>query len=246
MPNQRQPERRIAVVGKAGRKIARLPSRAEPVVGRAERERERARRAFLKRVGVLGLAGLVELAGCQITSEDDCPDCGRLAERFAPVDYLSVPHGYRDAPWIDLPRELREWNWGGGSCVHATLVMLLRWQGRFEEAEWWRRTFAGGEYANRLHSRLDAAGLRYAYTVQGDDAFVEWAIATRRGAGVTWGGNHMVCLVHLDDRDAGILDNNAIDRIKWQPRQAFLREWRRRGGWAVTPVYLPPPPDPWM
>ena len=154
-------------------------------------------------------------------------------------------HFAREIPTVNLPRELREPNWGGGSCVHASTVHLLRWQGHHELADWWRSHYSGGEYAERLNRRLNAAGLKYAFTVDGDTAFLEWALRTRRGAGITFWPSHAVNLVHLDDAWAGILDNNRVDQIIWIRRDEFLRRWRDYGGWAWTLVYNPPPPAPW-
>jgi hypothetical protein len=97
-----------------------------------------------------------------------------------------------------------------------------------------------------LHERLDHARLRYAYTTSGDAAFLEWALRTRRGAGITYFPNHAVNLVHLDSERAGLLDNNRIGQIVWIERSEFLRQWKNYGGWAWTLVYDPPPPVPFV
>jgi hypothetical protein len=55
----------------------------------------------------------------------------------------------------------------------------------------------------------------------------------------------MVNLVGLDAQHAHILDSNFPDRVQHWPRAEFLRDWKQSGGWAVTPVGTPPPPDPW-
>lgn len=147
-----------------------------------------------------------------------------------------------EKPTVNVPYALREPNWLGrqrsGSCVHASFIMLLRWQGQYELADWWRANHGDGEYAERLASKLDAAGVQFAYTSGANDvAFLEWACETRRGAGVTvLGGLHMVCLVGLDENHAYILDNNHIERIKKVPRNEFLAEWRSSNSWAVTPI----------
>lgn len=150
-------------------------------------------------------------------------------------------------PVVNLPRSLRQQNWLGslneGSCVHASMIMLFRWQGENEMADFWRRNHGNGEYATRLASKLDKAGVRFAYTTDGDVDFLDQACQTRRGCGVVvMGGRHMVCLVHLDEHRAGLLDNNDINRIIWVPRSQFIKEWKYSGGWAVTPVYSPAPP----
>ena len=161
-----------------------------------------------------------------------------------------------ERPVVNLPTELREENWlgprGEGSCVHATMVMLLRWQQETSLAAHWRRTYGDGEYADstwseqhNLANRLDQENVRYAYTIDGDVDFLEWALKTRRGCGVTvLGGRHMVALVHFDGQWAGLLDNNAPEKIVWVSRGKFLAEWKNSNGWAVTPVYTPAPPMP--
>src|SRR6185369_2577181 len=53
-------------------------------------------------------------------------------------------------PNVNIPRAEREWNWGGGSCVHASTVMHLRWQNAMEMADYWRKTYSGGESYNGL------------------------------------------------------------------------------------------------
>ena len=157
------------------------------------------------------------------------------------------PTPNRERPIVNLPEQLRQQNWRGpsgqGSCVHASWIMLLRWQGQHAYADYWRKKYGDGEYYDRMASRLDAEGIKWAGTVgKTDVAFLEWAHRTRRGAIVTWSPRHVVCIVHFDDKWAGILDNNQIDRIKWIPRDQFVREWSNRGSWAMTPIYTPPPP----
>jgi hypothetical protein len=158
----------------------------------------------------------------------------------APIEY----------PTINLPVALRQGNWRGnqgeGSCVHASMISLFRWQGRYAMADYWRRTYGNGEWANDLADKMERDGVRFAYTVgQNDVSFLEWACSTRRGCGVTvLGGRHMVALVHLDETRAGILDNNDPQKIIWVPRQTFLAEWLNSNSWAVAIVYGPVPPLP--
>ncbi len=157
----------------------------------------------------------------------------------------------RNLRLIDIPSAWRRKNWTGdrgqGSCVHAALVHLWHWQGRHDLADRWAARYGNGETADSLTAKLDAAGLKYAETRSGDDAFLEWAIRTRRGAAVVvQDGAHMVNLVGLDRQQAQILDSNFPDRIQHWPRDEFLRNWKQSGGWAVTPIETPPPPDPWI
>lgn len=183
---------------------------------------------------------IVAAAGCQV-EEDEQLLLGPLPPDETPIR--------REYPTVNLPHGLRQRNWvgdrGEGSCVHASMVMLFRWQGFPAMADWWRENNANGEWAEDLARKFDNARVQYAQTTAGDVGFLQWACDTRRGAGVTvMGGRHMVCLVHLDDTWAGILDNNNIDTITWVPRATFLAEWRASQGWGVTPVYWPAPPLP--
>lgn len=196
----------------------------------------------MKNIFAALFVSLVLLTGCDFEIDVSGPDLG------------VAPAARKEYPVVNLPPALRQKNWlgskGEGSCVHATMVSLFRWQGRFAMAEYWRRNYGNGEYADYtwnagggLAAKFDKAGVRYAYTVAGDVEFLKWACTTRRGCGVTvMGGRHMVALVHFDDEWAGILDNNSTDKIIWVPSQQFVSEWKNSNGWAVTPVYTPSPP----
>jgi hypothetical protein len=154
----------------------------------------------------------------------------------------------RERPVVNVPLELRQHNWtvqGNGSCTWASLISLLRWQGRYNTADWVRQNCGGGEWSADMAKTLDGANVRYAYTTSGDVKFLEWACRTRRGCGITiMGGAHMVALVHLDDKWAALLDNNNVAEYRWVPRESLLAEWRASDGWAITPVYTPAAPLP--
>lgn len=159
--------------------------------------------------------------------------------------------GIVEYPVVDVPASYRVHNWtspaGQGSCVHASLTMLFNWQGRPDVGEMWRTSYSGGEIPSVLWRKLNDSGVCWAGVTNGDVTFLDWAIRTRRGCAVTVkGGRHMVCLVHLDETRAGILDNNAPGRIVWTSREAFIREWHASQHWAVTPVYVPPPRLPFV
>ena len=155
-----------------------------------------------------------------------------------------------ERPTINPPAAIRQENWigseGSGSCVHATVITLLRWQCRYKMADHWRQTYGSGETADDLAAKFDREGIRYAYTYDENNvAFLEWACKTRRGCGVTVrGGCHMIALVHLDDKWAGLLDDNSTDHYIWVPRERFLAEWKASNSWAVTPIYAPAAPLP--
>ncbi len=154
-----------------------------------------------------------------------------------------------ERPLVNVPMAMRQKNWIGnqreGSCVPATMISLARWQGRPALADKLRRTYGNGEWPKSLASKFDRDNIRYAYTVKGDVKFLEWAIRTRRGCGITvMGGAHMVALVHLDDKWACLLDNNSISKYKWISRESMIAEWQASHGWAVTVVYTPAAPRP--
>jgi hypothetical protein len=170
--------------------------------------------------------------------------CAGCSNVFTPIKVVN------ERPTVNPPAALRQENWignqGSGSCVHATVITLLRWQGRYNMANHWRNTYGNGETADDLAANFDREGIRYAYTANKNDvAFLEWACKTRRGCGVTVrGGIHMIALVHLDDKWAGLLDDNQTANYIWVPRERFLAEWKASDSWAVTPIYAPAAPLP--
>jgi hypothetical protein len=155
----------------------------------------------------------------------------------------------QERPTVNVPVSMRQSNWlgnqGQGSCVHASMISLFRWQYRLKTADYWRRTYGDGEFPEDLAAKFDREGIRYAYVTSGDVKFLEWACKTRRGCGITvMGGAHMVALVHLDATWAGILDNNRVEKLIWVPRETLIAEWKASYGWAVTPIYTPAAPLP--
>jgi len=183
---------------------------------------------------LVALVLCISLAGCE--------------GNFNPVQPVK-PAVNKERPLVNIPMALRQENWIGsqreGSCVHATMISLMRWQGRIHLANKWRRMYANGEWPTGLAFKFDREGVRYAYTDKGDVKFLEWASRTRRGCGITvMGGAHMVALVHLDDKWACLLDNNSISKYKWVPRETMIAEWKASHGWAVTPIYTPAAPKP--
>lgn len=153
------------------------------------------------------------------------------------------------AEQIVLPPNIRQENWvgdrGEGSCVHATTVMLFRYQRQYELADYWRRSYQNGETWYGLVAKMEQAKVRWAGTYNKQDVkFLEWAMRTRRGCMVTTQeAAHMILLVHLDSKVAGVIDNNDPSRVIWKSRSQFLAEWYASNSWALTPVYTPPPPS---
>lgn len=151
-------------------------------------------------------------------------------------------------PTINLPPSLRQHNWVGnqneGSCVHATTIMLFRYQRQYALANLWRKSYENGETFSGLTAKMEANGVKWAGTYDENRvSFLEWAMRTRRGCMVTtMGGAHMILLVHLDKDVAGVIDNNSPEKVIWKSRTQFLAEWNESNSWALTPVYTPPPP----
>ncbi|KKL94516.1 hypothetical protein LCGC14_1863890 [marine sediment metagenome] len=83
------------------------------------------------------------------------------------------PKAKVERPTVNIPLALRQSNWRGprqgeGSCVHACMVSLFRWQARYNTADYWRRSYGDGEMPNGLKYKLDRNGIRYAYVTNGD------------------------------------------------------------------------------
>jgi hypothetical protein len=185
----------------------------------------------------LAFAAVAMLAVVVLGRADNPGVINREVRIRGEVPVVNVPHGLRQGNWLGPQRE--------GSCVHATLVSLLRWQGQDKLASFWRSRYSDGEWPSDMQQKLDATGVRYAWHIGGDERFLEWACRTRRGAGIrVHGGAHMVALVHLNEKWAGILDNNDTSKFKWISRESLLRDWKGCNGWAFSPVYSPAAPLP--
>ena len=154
-----------------------------------------------------------------------------------------------EIPIINLPRAFREWNWGGGSCVHASNVMDLRWVNLLDVAAWWRQTYSGGESYNGLTSKLQKAKIPYYATADGQVDVLDRCTSERRGAVIFYYPNHSIlfCGFSPDNQHAYVLDNNRIEQFIKIPRDTFIRNWRGYGGVAIVPTAgFPPPPLPYV
>jgi hypothetical protein len=169
------------------------------------------------------------------------PDINPTRHSNNPKSRIQNPKS-AEHPAMNLPPEARCRNYAGGSCVCASTISLLRWQGRDELAAELRSTCVGGQSAGSLHAHLERLGVRYAFTTSGDIEFLEWAIRTRRGCGITYYPAHYVNLVDLTAEHATLLDNNRVGRYTTIPRDEFLVRWRGYGGWATAVVYAPAAP----
>jgi hypothetical protein len=184
----------------------------------------------MKRI-LFALLLLASVGGCETVENPR----NRVVTKERPV--VNIPLAQRQSNWLGSNRE--------GSCVHASMISLFRWQGRYKTADYWRRTYGDGEWPEDMAAKFDREGIRYAYVTNGDVRFLEWACHTRRGCGITvMGGAHMVALVHMDEKWAAVLDNNNVSKFIWVPRETLIAEWKASYGWAVTPIYTPAAPLP--
>src|SRR3972149_5937150 len=122
---------------------------------------------------------------------------GCESNQLTPILGISVVK--QECPVVNIPLALRQKNWTGnqreGSCVHAAMISLMRWQGRNNLVNYFRPTNGNGAWPDDLAAKFDREKVRYAYTENGDVKFIEWACRTRRGCGITiMGGSHMVAL----------------------------------------------------
>ena len=152
-----------------------------------------------------------------------------------------------EVPVVNLPPSAREWNWGGGSCVHASTVADLRWLDEWEVAKWWRKTYSGGESFNGLTSKLKKAGIPYDATASADVAVLERCSDNRRGAVIFYYPNHSILFCGFVGDRAYVLDNNRINSFIEIPKATFLKNWKGYGGVAISPqIGSPPPPLPFL
>lgn len=193
---------------------------------------------------------------CYQCQFDECPDCPVELRhgRLAPLNPAELPHGAAQiGVGMDLPPQLREPNYAGGSCGHASTTSLLRHQQQYELADWWRATYSSGEYSTRHIERLEAAGLRYAYTTTGDMEFLKYCARTRRGAVIYYKPYHIVNFVGVDLNRGVVqlLDNNDVNRperagsYEEVEYERFAHDWKHQyGGFAFTLIYQPAPARP--
>jgi hypothetical protein len=172
-----------------------------------------------------------------------CPNCRDNPLRRS----IGLPDSARlstEAPAVDLPVESRCRNYNGGSCVCASTISVLRWQGCDDLADRLRQICSGGQSSGSIIAKMERLKLPYAYTLDGDAAFLDWCCQTRRGATIFWKSAHSCTLVGLTKSEAIVLDNNHVGRYEQTPRDEFIRRWRGYGGFALTPLAGSPAPPP--
>lgn len=167
---------------------------------------------------------------------------------------------------------------GAGMCVFNAFrgSLVSQYRDDFDDyARWLAANFPGGGYPQRVTEYTRAycrakgiEGFDAEYVqVVGEETIHEIrdALDNGRSVAVTDSGDvsfygrpvpHMTNIVYLDDRTAGIVDNNRPDRVEWITRDAFFKRHRQfDAGWCIIylgkpqlqrPVNVPPPepPDP--
>ncbi len=185
----------------------------------------------------------------------------------------TAPDGTR--PLVDMPGHLYQRNIDSpagsrqGCCVFRSTSNAAFWQNVRELLgfpEWLRtkRLPGGGSPSNfgpRLKAMCKERGVPeppYVMVTAMDLGFLRAALASRRMVVITYSGPsltgryarekiaHMVNLVHIDGKWAGIMDNNdpyfGDGKIEWMTIAEFQRVCAP--GWAICLLSPPPPPDP--
>jgi hypothetical protein len=163
---------------------------------------------------------------------------------------------------IDLPSDQHIKNFGApadgkGLCVFASMSMASRWQNIRPLMDVIHKIQQGGGWPEKVDEVLKkyAPGIKYVQYEGTDPSILDKALSEGRMACVTYGYGeryqmqtiyHMVCLAHLDDKVAAILDNNFPGTYEWMSRAEFLKRWKHPSGkgWAYVLLTPPPPPVP--
>lgn len=165
---------------------------------------------------------------------------------------------------------------GAGMCVFNSFraSLVSQYRDDFDDyARWLAANFPGGGYPQRVTEYTKAytrakgiEGFDAEYVqIVGEETIHEIrdALENGRSVAVTDSGDvsfygrpvpHMTNIVYLDDRTAGIVDNNRPDRVEWITKDAFFKRHRQfDAGWCIIylgkpqlqrPVNVPPPEPP--
>ncbi len=217
--------------------------------------------------GLLILVCFAICAGCEADAQPPrLPIAAKVGGRTGPdgtelqVDFPNALHKSN----IDSPQGSNQ-----GCCVFRSLHHASWWQNTpqlRDFPEWLRqKRLPGGGYPGNVKERITAIckerGVPEPPYIQyeGTDlTLLKLACKTGRMPGVTYsfsptgrygGGriNHMVNIVHCDDKWVVVLDNNYIGdaAYEWLTPAEFQKTFTGgRQGWAVILLTPPPPPPP--
>lgn len=166
----------------------------------------------------------------------------------------SAAHGQQIC---DLAPEWRQQNWTGyqhnGSCGHASTISALRWLQEFEKADSWKSKYSSGENFPRHLQRLQANGISFIETHDGDRSIFQTAATLRRMVIVYWKEDtnrgpkgHILDVVGFDDAgNVLILNNNHTRRLDEYEQRKWYDSWAKWSGCAIVILSgSPPPPVP--
>ena len=142
--------------------------------------------------------------------------CGPTYSRKLVLEYQ--PNRQQPVPSADLPLELRIKNWigtndrgsRGGSCFWASMWMCIRASGRedIEQRldEMRGRGYEGPEHLLSMARKLDAIGVPFVATEDGDIRLLEEASRTRRWTAIGYYPAHAICFVGFYELDRSSID----------------------------------------
>jgi hypothetical protein len=175
-----------------------------------------------------------------------------IAVGCQPAQYVRLPAPAIEKPPANLPLELRQTNWLGskreGSCVHASTMYVLRWNGEYELADTWRQKFGNGETGSGIMRKLTDAGVPFYATANGDPRVLEYATQTRRACIIWFFTSHCVTFcgfaTDVDGKEyAYICDNNRVQQFIKIEKQTFIKRWQQQyDGFACCFLGTPLPP----
>lgn len=155
-----------------------------------------------------------------------------------------VPHNLL----IEVPEEYRQRNYGS-SCVWSSTISMLRAIGDHKSADWLRRNRGGGAGPGSLNAALSQIGVPYAFTTDGDERLIEWALKHNYPVGIGYGSHHAQLLMGRKDGQAVILNNFSNDtEVHTVPWSTFIQRWKncppvRGWAWVCVPKGIVPPPE---
>lgn len=172
--------------------------------------------------------------------------------------WRELPCPMVEVPAANVPASLRYRNWpdrnGSGSCVIASSCSLFEWANRPDLARKFRQSYAGGQTESSIKAKYRDNQIQYVAPSRdqdyGDPALLEWASATRRAAIIWYFPNHCVTFCGFSQWQgkevAWLLDNNRTERFIPIPKNQFISEWRKYGGFAAVPLLTPAPSLPFQ
>ena len=153
---------------------------------------------------------------------------------------------------------------GSGLCVFTSINHSAHWQNvdALKDFRDWMTKLPGGgdpEKVDRMiEKKCKELGMpkpEYIQVERADLDILLLALKTGRMPSITYAYSptgryngkrisHMVSLVHLDDKWAGVLDNNYPDALEWLTPDQLRKTFKQGSGWCVILLAPPPPPVP--